>query len=81
MMIGSGWFGKVYLDEANDMIQMTCYQIVMAYDGVGCTGAPGFGIRLMIERARRVGGRLEIGPRTDGVSGTRLLLDLPVAMR
>ena len=55
--------------------------VAVTDDGVGCTGAPGFGIRLMIERARRVGGRLEIGPRTDGAPGTRLALDLPVSMR
>lgn len=44
-------------------------------DGRGYSGRVGFGLRLMRERARRVGGTLEIGSHDEG--GTRVTVRLP----
>ena len=50
-------------------------------DGRGFHGESGFGVRLMTERARRVGGRLEIESRAEPDSGTALTLRVPTTTR
>jgi len=47
----------------------------VADDGRGYGGGVGFGLRLMRERARRVGGTVEMLPRDGG--GTRVVVRLP----
>lgn len=43
----------------------------------GATGGTHYGLAIMGERARRLGGRLEVGPRDGG--GTRVCLSFPLA--
>jgi len=56
-------------------------QIVVDDDGIGFAGPAGnshYGLEIMRERARRIGGQLDVGPRAGG--GTRVRLTLgPVA--
>lgn len=56
-------------------------EIVVEDDGAGLPadapcGGSHYGLEIMLERARRLGGTLEIGPRTGG--GTRVRLAFPV---
>lgn len=55
--------------------------LLVGDDGNGYSGEPGFGIRLMTERSRRVGGRLQLARHTDSRCGTLLSLSVPVTAR
>jgi two-component system nitrate/nitrite sensor histidine kinase NarX len=55
-------------------------QVVVDDDGAGLSGTPAgdgshYGMAIMLERARRAGGTLDVGPRPGG--GTRVRLELP----
>lgn len=50
-------------------------------DGVGYRGRPGFGVRLMTERTRRVGGKMSIEPAPSPGRGTIVSVTLPTTSR
>lgn len=59
-------------------------EFVVEDDGAGLTPAPAgrdghYGIDIMQERARRIGGRLEVGPRPGGGTRVRLACSAPIA--
>lgn len=53
----------------------------IADDGIGYGDAPGFGVRLMTERARRVGGKFAISGLEPPEHGTHVTLAVPVRVR
>lgn len=53
----------------------------IADDGVGYGDNPGFGVRLMAERARRAGGKLTVKRRSSPCKGTIVTLTLPTTAR
>jgi PAS domain S-box-containing protein len=55
-----------------------CLRVKIVDNGVGCSDQSGFGIRLMRERARRIGGSLAIGNRSGRQSGTKVEFKVPM---
>jgi len=58
------------------MVDDDVVTISVSDDGVGFDAPWGFGVRLMVERARRLGGTLRVGSADDG--GTVVAASLPV---
>lgn len=65
-------------EGAPGMVRITIDDNGIGPAGVGDVGSSHYGLEIMHERAHRIGGRLDVLPRTG--SGTRVLLEFPQAL-